>query len=150
MAPKAFFEDVEDALVGFLPSTLRGFSSRRSGRNLKVWYGDADREHFEVQLLPASVAGDGQALEVGFHAEHGDVDRNEQVVAGLLAREQDWRADLGDPPEAGAFLGSAASWRRISEVWAEGTLVPEAAVDAAERLAVYIRVLEPLRRSGAA
>jgi hypothetical protein len=144
---RVFFDQVAEALVGFLPAELAGFASRATGRNVKVWFGPETREHYEVQLVSARLAGrQGRAvLEVGFHAEHPDAGRNQAVLAKLLAAKPRWRDELGEEPEAGPFLGRSG-WRRISEVWDGPALDgPEAAVEAADRLATYIRALEPLR-----
>lgn len=145
---RAFFDQVAEALVGFLPPEHSGFSSRASSRNLKVWFGAEAREHYEVQLVSAGVAGRGgrgPVLEVGFHAEHPDAGRNQEVLGRLLATEAGWRDELGDEVEAGAFLGRTG-WRRVSEVWEGPDLGgPETAVEAADRLALYIGALEPLR-----
>ena len=137
---RAFFETADDALRGFLPPAFRNFASYRTGRNLKVWYGSENREHYEVQFVS------GPGLEVGFHAEHRDPGRNEEVLARLLSKEKAWRKALGRQPEAGAFLGRQAAWRRISEVWDGDGLTDDASVEAAERLGDYIQALEPLRR----
>jgi hypothetical protein len=150
---RAFFEEVAEALVGFLPPEWQGFSSRSTGRNLKVWFGAEAKEHYEVQLL----AGErGRVLEVGFHAEHADGARNDEILERLLAGERRWRRALGPEVVTGRFLGrpghggspsTTAAWRRASEVWDGPDLVgPEAAVEAADRLAAYICVFEPLRR----
>jgi hypothetical protein len=145
---RTFFDQVAEALVGFLPPEHGGFSSRASGRNLKVWFGPEAREHYEVQLVSAQVAGlegRGPVLEVGFHAEHPDAGRNQEVLDRLTAGKRKWGNDLGVEAEAGAFLGRSG-WRRISEVWEGPDLGgPETAVEAADRLAVYISALEPLR-----
>jgi len=36
---RAFFVEVVETLIGFLPPEQSGFSSRVSGRNAKVWFG---------------------------------------------------------------------------------------------------------------
>jgi hypothetical protein len=56
---------------------------------------------------------------------------------------------LGKKPEAGGFIGvQTETWRRLSEVWEDRVDDgPETAVDAAERLATYIKTLEPLRKN---
>ena len=116
---RTFFDQVAEALVGFLPPEWAEFSSRATGRNLKVWFGSETREHYEVQLLPAQLAGrKGRraVLEVGFHAEHPDTGRNQAVLAQLAAGEPKWRDELGKEAQAGAFLGRTG-WRRLSEVW---------------------------------
>ena len=133
---REFFDQVDTALRGFLPPALRDFSARRTSANLKVWF-EQDREHYEVQLIR------GGALEVGFHAEHRDAERNEEVLERLVAQQKTWRKTLGPEPEAGAFLGRPSPWRRVSEVWDH--VDDDASIEAAERLADYIQALEPVR-----
>lgn len=139
---RGFFEQVVEALVGFLPPDRCEFSSRVSGRNAKVWFDEA-REHYEVQLMRR----DGvPVLEIGFHAEHADAARSEAVLDRLMAGERRWRRSLGKEVEVGPFLGRAGSWRRASETWDAADLSdPGAAVEAADRLAEYITAFEPLR-----
>jgi hypothetical protein len=142
---RGFFEQVSDAVNGFLPPRLRRFSFAVGSRNLKVWYGDDPHEHYEAQTLSS---GRSVRLEIGFHAEHPDVQRNEQALARLLARERTWRRTLGALPEAGPFLGRQPAWRRLSEVWeGPGLETEEAAIEAAERLARYIRAFEARKGS---
>lgn len=133
---REFFDEIDKAVRGFLPPTLRDFSARRTGANLKVWF-DEDREHYEVQLIR------GGALEVGFHTEHKAVEQNEEVLERLVAQEKAWRKTLGPEPEAGPFLGRPSPWRRVSEVWDQ--VDDDASIEAAERLADYIQALEPVR-----
>jgi hypothetical protein len=154
---KSFFRHLEDALIGFLPRELRSFSSQVGSRNLKIWFDPEPREHFEAQLIsPAALRAGGRrarrdVLEVGFHAEHRDPDRNDAVVQRLIANESSWRRALGTGAETGRFLGRQSSWRRISEVWDDvGDPGEETAVEAAERLAAYVRILQPLRSEAAA
>ena len=139
---RVFFDEAADALVGFLPPRWRQFSSRVSSRNLKVWYVGDGREHYELQLLSS------KRLEIGFHAEHRDRARNEEILARLLEQEPAWRAALGDDVVAGKFVGAGprVPWRRVSEVW-DGVDVdgPETAIEAAERLSGYISAFEPRR-----
>jgi hypothetical protein len=144
--PPSFFEQVEDALVGFLPKNLRTFSSQRTGSNLKVWYGDDSREHYEVQVLTRG--RHAAELEVGFHAEHRALARNDAVVSWFESCASEWRRSLGKTVTTGPFLGGQwPAWRRISELWTGPNLIgPESAVEAAHRLSLYIRVLEPVRR----
>jgi hypothetical protein len=139
---RAFYDDVADAVTAFLPPSLRDFQWYRTNHNLKVWYDTDEREHYEVQLLKVDKR---IVLEIGFHAEHKEKQRNDDAVAKLLSVEKRWRGDLGKQPEAGAFIGHRSGiWRRISETW-DVTDDPEIAVDAAQRLADYIKTLEPIR-----
>jgi hypothetical protein len=143
---RAFYENVADALTGFLPPSLRAFEWYRSSHNLKLWYGDAEREHYEVQIIKTGSKKYDLGLEIGFHAEHKDAATNERVLADLVKAEKRWRGTLGKEPKAGTFIGGQFDkWRRISEVWDGVSDDPGVAVDAAERLATYIRTFEPIR-----
>lgn len=140
---RAFFAEVVETLIGFLPPEQSGFSSRVSGRNAKIWFGPEAREHYEAQLVRRDGA---TVLEIGFHAEHPDAARSDAVLQRILAGERRWRRALGPEVETGAFLGRPSPWRRASETWADADLGdPGTAVDAADRLAAYITALEPLR-----
>lgn len=139
---RAFFEQVVEALVGFLPAGQDKFASRVSGRNVKVWLGDDPRVHYEAQMFRH---GGSPALEVGFHAEHPDAARNDAVLARLRSDEAVWRQTLGDDVKVGKFLGRGGAWRRASEVWDDfDPDEPGGAVEAADRLAAYITCFEPL------
>ncbi len=149
---RAFYEQAADALAGFLPRELRGFGAHVGGHNLKVWFGDETREHYEIQTLSRAalkavgVAAQGPALEVGFHAEHPSEASNEDALQRLLERERSWRKALGSEPSAGRFAGRQTAWRRLSEIWDGGDLFGDgSAVEAAERLAAYVRAFEPIR-----
>lgn len=165
---RAFYDTVSGLLGNFLPPELRGFSSYFTAHNLKVWYdADDNREHYEVQVVSPSAVKDTKTLpergvrtpkgrrappstpmlEIGFHAEHKQAEHNEEVLDRLLEREKTWRRALGSEPEVGDFLGRQRVWRRISELWPEEE-ADELAVDAAERLAAYIRAIEPIRSDG--
>ena len=139
---RPFYEDVADAVTAFLPPSLRDFQWYRTNANLKLWYTDDGREHYEVQLLKRNKR---IVLEIGFHAEHKDSAKNEEALDKLRKVEKRWRKPLGTEAECGEFIGhQSGSWRRLSELW-DVTDDPELAVDAAARLADYIRTLEPIR-----
>lgn len=150
---RQFFDEIADALVGFLPRDLRAFASRRGTRNLKVWYGEDAREHYEVQIVSTAALTASQrrgrrpVVEIGFHSEHPRPEENEAALARIAPGAL--RRALGPNAQRGTFLGSrrTAAWRRISEVWPEADADAETAVEAAERLAAYIRAIEPVRRA---
>ncbi len=152
---EAFFRDALDALVGFLPVELAAFEHRVHSRGLKVWFGDAAKEHYEAQLVGRYVDGAdtdqvGAAIEIGFHAEYGDPARNARVVEALLTQQKAWRKRLGSEAVVGYFVGDTSqTWQRISEFWT-GPEIEEAdtAIEAADRLASYIAALEPVRTAG--
>jgi hypothetical protein len=143
---RSFFHQVLDAFEGFVADVDGELQSFAHRRGLKVWFDEANREHYEAQLVRI----DGEAmLEVGFHVEYPKPGPNDDVLGALVARESAWRPELGAEPEAGEFLGSDV-WRRISEVWEPPDPDDvDAAIEVAARLADYVTVLEPLRRSGA-
>ncbi|HEV7862673.1 MAG TPA: hypothetical protein VGR20_08235 [Acidimicrobiia bacterium] len=143
---RAFFEEIVESLIGFLPPERSRFSSRVTGRNAKVWFGAEPREHYEVQLVRRDGA---TVLEIGFHAEHSDAARSAGVLDRLMAAERRWRRTLGPEVETGPFPGRPSPWQRASETWADADLDdPGTAVEAADRLAAYITALEPLRADG--
>jgi hypothetical protein len=144
---RAFFEQVVETLIGFLPPEQSRFSSRVTGRNAKVWFGTEAREHYEAQLVRRDGA---TVLEIGFHAEHPDAARSDAVLDRLLTGERRWRRALGREVETGPFLGRPNPWRRASETWSDADLSdPGTAVEAADRLAAYITAFEPLRLGSA-
>jgi hypothetical protein len=118
---------------------------------MKLWFGEharAPKFHYEAQLLGGKHIGAGVtvAVEVGFHAEHGDDRENERVLAGLAAAEKRWRRALGRDATAGPFLGNA-HWRRLSETWIDPDLgEPGLDFEIASRLVDYAAALEPLVR----
>jgi len=141
-----FFEVVRDAFEGFVAMVPGRRNVYVHGRGLKAWYGDDTREHYECQLIRV----DGEVLlEIGFHAEHAKAPLNDEVLRRLLAVEQEWRPTLGLDAVAGDFIGRGG-WRRISEVWPEPDAADiDEAIEAAARLADYVVILEPLRRTSA-
>lgn len=144
------FEQVGEAVRSMTPDELGVFRSRSHRRGVKVWF-DTDkpgREHYEAQLLPRRhVDGsDGMALEVGFHAEHREPERNDEVIAHLATTSKQWRRELGAEAEVGEFFGNDG-WRRVSEVWIEPDLDdPELVIEVAARLVDYVSAIEPARR----
>ena len=141
---RSFFHQVLDVFEGFVADVDGELHSFAHRRGLKVWFDDSHREHYEAQLVRIDgVVG----LEIGFHSEYLKEPANDKVMALLASHEATWRAELGDEPVAGPFLGSDL-WRRISEVWeppdAEDV---DAAIEVAARLADYVVTLEPLRRA---
>lgn len=150
---EAFFHDALDALVGFLPDDLGSFEARIHHRGLKIWFGDNRREHYEAQVVGRFSHGEeevfGHAIEIGFHTEHGDPAYNADVVGHFLAHEKAWRKQLGAEAEVGFFVGDQSeTWQRLSEFWTAPEIdEPDAAIEAADRLATYIAALEPVRRT---
>jgi hypothetical protein len=144
------FDEVADLVRGMVPAELGEFRERHHRYGIKVWFGPVKppREHYEAQVVAAKHVPGAKALalEVGFHAEHANVDDNEAAVTLLLAAEKRWRRSLGKEAEVGAFLG-ADGWRRVSETWIDPDLgEPDLAFEIAARLTDYVTELEPLRR----
>ena len=131
---QSFFHQVQDVFESFVIDVGGTLHSTAHPRGVKVWYDDATREHYEAQLIRV----DGKiVLEVGFHAEHPKVEKNEAVLNRLLAHEHVWRAELGGEPGVGVFIG-VDRWRRISEIWEAPDLDniddPDASIEITARL----------------
>ena len=143
------FEQVGELVRTLVPESLGPVRYRSHRRGVKVWIGaeQATRLHFEAQLIPRRLVDDreGTALEVGFHAEDGDVAVNDAALERIAAAEDAWRSELGAEPEAGPFLGRPDDWRRVSETWIEPELEDEElAFELASRLADYLTQIQPL------
>lgn len=143
------FDHVGELARALVPPELGAVRFRAHRRGVKLWL-DADtprRLHYEAQLVPRRFLDgrDGMVLEVGFHAEHGDVAVNDEALERITTAASSWRADLGDAPETGPFLGRPDDWRRCSETWIEPDLEdPDLPFELASRLADYVAALEPL------
>ncbi len=141
---RSFFDQVLDAFEGFAADVDGTMHTYAHSRGLKVWYDEANREHYEAQLVRISTV---KRLEIGFHVEYPKVDQNDQVITRLLGAEVVWRAELGDGPQVGGFIGND-TWRRVSEVWDPPDPDDiDAAIEVAATLADYVRAIEPIRRS---
>ena len=142
---RSFFQQVLDVFEGFVTDVDGELRSSAHRRGLKVWFDEHTREHYEAQLVRV----DGEVgLEIGFHSEYPKTPANDKVISRLMAHETTWRAELGEEPVAGPFLGSD-TWRRISEVWDQPDDDDvDAVIEVAARLADYVSTIEPLRRGG--
>jgi hypothetical protein len=139
-----FFSQVRDAVEGFVVGIGGDLRTTWHGRGVKVWFGDATREHYEAQLIRVESV---PTLEIGFHAEHGDAPRNTAVLDALVSVESKWRSKLGKDAEAGGFIGRRG-WIRVSECWDLPNFDSiDTAIEIAARLADYINAIEPLRRN---
>ncbi len=146
------FDQVGELTRALVPGEVGTVRFRAHRRGVKVWLaehegrdGRAPRAHWEAQLIPRRHLDgrDGALLEVGFHAEDGDVSANDATIAALTAAPG-WRDVLAEA-EVGPFLGRPEDWRRISETWPEPDPDdPELAFEVAARLADYVTSLAPL------
>lgn len=146
----SLFDQVADVVRSLTPAELGELRCQARRRGVKVWFDTtkAPREHYEAQLLSRRhVDGrHGMALEIGFHAEHHDTDRNAEALAAITRAESTWREILGDEAEAGTFFG-AENWRRVSEAWLDPDLDdPELPIEIASRLVDYLEAIEAARR----
>jgi hypothetical protein len=151
VADRSLFEDVADVLHGATPGDLGEVRSTHHRHGIKIWVEGTTkppREHYEAQVVGRQhVPGASSlALEVGFHSEHPDESDNEAVLAALIRSERSWRKQLGKDPFIGTFLGPAAHWRRVSEIWPDPDMSdPELVFEVAARLTDYVTALEPFR-----
>ena len=138
---RAFLKQVADELPNHLPPKLRDFSSEQWGRYYKVWYGDEEKIHFEVQFIA------GGRLEIGLHLE-SDPDTNERIASALERKAESIIGALGDDARFGSH---GNGWRSLAERWSGGDLrAEEAATEAAARLAEYLVTLAPMLSVAAA
>ena len=137
-----FFGQVRDAVEGFVALVDPNLRTSSHGRGVKVWFGDATREHYEAQLVRVE---DRELLEIGFHAEYPEAAKNAEVLSRLTAQETTWRRKLGQEPAAGPFLGRRG-WTRVSECWDPPKATLDTAIEVAARLADFVIAIEPRRR----
>ena len=150
------FDEVGEAVRGLVPAKLGTVRYRAHRYGVKLWF-DADaapREHYEAQVVGAKHVPEATvlALEIGFHAEHPKVEDNDAALERAATGERAWRKVLGADAVAGAFLGRADRWRRLSETWPDPDLDDDDLImEIALRLTDYMTTLEPplRRRRGA-
>ena len=130
-----FYAEVAEELPTMLPKDLRDYQTQRMGGVFKVFYDDR-RQHFELWFR------DG-GLEVAFHLE-GRPEDDEAVLRVLERRLQAIRKQLGGDVRLEPF---GRDWTHLYEHWRGASRQPELASEAAERLAEFVRAIEPLRRS---
>ena len=140
---RAFFDQIDDEVRGMVGPSLRNFNSQRSGRLIKIWYGDPS-VHFEVQMLSGTWAPQRKpCLEIGLHLESKDAGRNEQILTRLVGERAIWGTGLEAAEPGKAFGPMAARWRRVSEVVDLPALDEDFADEVAERFSSYIKTLRP-------
>ena len=134
LAPADFFHALPVALAPRLPAGLRGFEAARGrGRLMKLDYGHRET-HFEVWHHVRT-----GRVEVGLHFE-GRPELNQRALDFFRERMVEVkgalpRAEL-EPWERG--------WARLYETLAAPELSDEVLALAADRLAAYIRTLQPI------
>ncbi|MFT7475176.1 MAG: hypothetical protein ACI81L_002113 [Verrucomicrobiales bacterium] len=146
------FDEVAELVRAMTPAEIGDVRVRAHRRGVKVWF-DTEaptKEHYEAQLLSRRYVDgvEGMALEIGFHSEHKEMQRNVSVIDRIRTSEKSWRRELGKEPQMDVFYG-ADNWRRVSESWIEPDLEdPEITFEIASRLVDYVSVIEPARESG--
>jgi len=146
------FDEVAELVRAMTPAEIGDVRVRAHRRGVKVWF-DTEaptKEHYEAQLLSRRYVDglEGMALEIGFHSEHKEMDRNVSVIDRICTTEKSWRKELGKEPQVDVFYG-ADNWRRVSESWIEPDLEdPEITFEIASRLVDYVSVIEPARAEG--
>jgi hypothetical protein len=145
---RAFFDQVDDELRGLVGPALRDFHSLRTSTLVKLWFADP-AVHFEAQRLSLRWAPDpAHRYEVGLHLEHATAARNDEILDALTAAgRKAWHRALPSAVSGGAIGPRASTWRRLSElVGGEDAEDPDLAGEIAERLAAYVKTLEPMLR----
>ncbi|MGH2731394.1 MAG: hypothetical protein ACRDJG_00300 [Actinomycetota bacterium] len=151
---RSFFDQIDDELRGLLGPGLSGYRCVRTGGLIKLWFDDP-ASHFEAQRISARSAPEGKpVMEVGLHLEHSSARMNDRILEWLLERRETWSAALPRAEAGPAFGPRSARWRRLSELLDDegadqafgGLDDPDFAGEIAERLAHYVRILQPLLR----
>ena len=147
------FEQVDQVVRAMVPDGFGVYRSRTYRSGIKLWFGPIKppRQHYEAQFISYrhldtdTRQPDGRvAMEIGFHAEHPEENRNQAALDSIVAARQQWSKLLGPEPEADVFLGRD-SWRRLSEVWFDvDPADDELAFELASRLIDYVEAIEPL------
>ena len=141
------FEQVADGLHAIVPPEVGRWQQRNHRYGIKVWRGDAaspPKVHLEAQVIGAKhvAAASVLAIEVGWHAEQPDPERNRAALDQVVADERRWRRDLGAEPVAGPFIGHTRGWLRVSETWPDPDLGAEdLPFELAARLTDYLVAL---------
>ena len=130
-----FYAEVAEDLRTQLPRDLRDYEVQRSGGVFKAFYDDR-RQHFELWFR------DG-GLEVAFHLEGRGQD-DKPVIRVLERRLSSIRKRLGGDVRLEPF---GRGWTHLFEHWPGASREASTADEAAERLAEFIRTVEPLRRA---
>jgi hypothetical protein len=130
-----FYAAVAEELPTLLPRDLRDYQVARMGRVFKVFYDDR-RQHFELWFR------DG-GLEVALHLEGAEED-DEPVARMLSSKLASIRKRLGGDVKLQPF---GRGWTHLFELWPGVSRDPGLAHEAADRLAEFIRLLEPMRRA---
>ena len=126
---------VYDALGPKLPEALRDHHWRVRFGLLQVYF-ERPAVHYEVWVQRK--AG---RIELGLHFE-GEQEENERWASALGGRALEIQAQLGPRAELEEWT---SSWTRLHETLAlSGDLTAELGEGIAERLALYIEVLEPI------
>jgi hypothetical protein len=130
-----FYAEVADQLPALLPTDLRDYETARMGGVFKIFYDDR-RQHFELWFRD-------KGLEVALHLEGSEED-DEPVLRMLEAKLPAIRKRLGGEVKLEPF---GKGWTHLYELWPGASREPELAREAAERLAEFVRLLEPMRRA---
>ena len=142
------FDEVRDALEGFVDPDLGELHTKVHRGGIKVWFDGALKEHYEAQWIRGhhlSRSREDWYIEIGFHSEYPKVAANDEVLTRIGSEAL---TTIGGEVETGEFLG-ASNWRRISEVWDPPEPDdPDIAIEIAARLADYIDAIEPVRTAG--
>jgi hypothetical protein len=140
LATREFLGLIPDGVRKCLPEPLRDFSVRGPVFSLiGLYYGADPRIHYEVWLQRR--AG---RIEIGLHFE-ADAETNRRGLEVLSDRAEEIVSALGPEVEGEHW---DRGWTRIHQGLPLGSGDAAVARAAAERLAAFIRVLEPMRRDG--
>ena len=135
MKVREFLRQVPELLRMQLPGDLREFEFMGPwGGLVKIHYGDPS-VHYEVWVQRRN-----RQVELGLHFE-GDADSNRRHLKSLSRRFAEIREALGSEVEPEEWT---RKWTRVHESVPLDALDEELLMEVTSRIALYIKVLEPM------
>ncbi len=135
MTRRDFFSDLIEIVRRDLAVDRREFEVRQTMNLLKLHYGANYRVHYEVWI-----SSEQQQVEVGLHFEDGPAS-TERLLAHFDATILEIKHELGVQAELERWT---RSWGHLFELHPLEPLTTPFAERLAERLILYINVLQPL------
>jgi hypothetical protein len=130
----AFFQDIARYLRAELPPELRGFELRQTPFLMKLYYQN-ERVHFEVWVDSLR-----QQIEIGLDFEDGAAS-TAAYLAYFDGHIVEIKEQIGPEVELERWT---RTWGHFVEVYPIAPLNPERAIMIADRMVIFMTVLQPL------
>lgn len=133
-----FMSGLKKLITAELPDHLHDFKFGETKWLFQIYYGRERRIHYEVTR---NYAQQGRMLEIGLHFESQNKDENQLLLAQFQRYIWEIRAELGEQVVAEKW---DRGWTKIYEAYPSDALTAEIQQFAAERLAAFIKTIQPL------